>query len=92
MTTALGLAAAFFTTISYFPQLMKVWRTGETGDLSLKMLLALATGLALWIAYGVVKQDIAIIVANVVSVGFVGFILIFKLRTIRRSGGAASRT
>jgi MtN3 and saliva related transmembrane protein len=84
MITALGLAAAFFTTVSYFPQLLKVWRTRKTEDLSLKMLASLFTGLSLWIAYGVVKQDIAIIIANVVSVAFVGFIASFKLRAVFR--------
>ena len=82
--TVLGLAAALFTTASYFPQLLKVWRTRQTEDLSLKMLATLFTGLSLWIAYGVAKQDMAIIIANAVSVAFVAFIASFKLREIRR--------
>ena len=40
------------TTASYIPQLRKCWNTGETGDLSLKMLLLLTCGLGLWIVYG----------------------------------------
>lgn len=84
MTTFIGLAAAFFTTISYFPQLTKVWRTGETDDLSLKMLLALLTGLALWVVYGVFQQDMAIILANAVSVCLVGFVASFKLRAVMK--------
>ncbi len=84
MTTFVGLAAAFFTTISYFPQLSKTWRTGEAGDLSLRMLLALWTGLVLWVVYGVMQQDLAIIIANAISVGLVGFVAVFKLREIRR--------
>jgi len=93
VTTAIGLAAAFFTTVSYLPQLLKVWRTRECGDLSLKMLLTLATGLSLWIVYGVIKEDIAIILANVVSVGFIAFITSFKLREMAGARhGRASRT
>jgi MtN3 and saliva related transmembrane protein len=39
LETLIGTGAAFCTTISYVPQLKKSWTTGETGDLSLKMLL-----------------------------------------------------
>ena len=45
LETLIGAAAAFCTTVSYIPQLRKCWTTGETGDLSLKMLLLLACGL-----------------------------------------------
>lgn len=83
MTTFIGLAAAIFTTISYFPQLAKVWRTGQTGDLSIRMLLALLTGLSLWVVYGILQRDIAIIIANIISVCFVTFIAIFKIREMR---------
>jgi MtN3 and saliva related transmembrane protein len=63
----IGATAAFCTTVSYIPQLKKVWTTGETGDLSLKMLLLLAMGLALWTVYGLIRGDFVIIVANAVS-------------------------
>ena len=46
-TTLIGLAAAFCTTVSYYPQLKKCWETGSAGILSLKMFLTLATGVAL---------------------------------------------
>jgi MtN3 and saliva related transmembrane protein len=49
LETAIGAGAACCTTISYVPQLRKCWSTGETGDLSLKMLLLLVCGLGLWI-------------------------------------------
>ena len=53
LTTLIGLCAAVCTTVSYYPQLKKCWETGEAGDLSLKMFLILATGVALWAVYGV---------------------------------------
>src|SRR5882724_8717800 len=34
--TVIGLSAAFCTTVSYIPQLKKVWQTGSTEDISLK--------------------------------------------------------
>jgi len=79
-TTTLGSVAAFCTTVSYFPQLYKCWKTGEAGDLSLKMFSILATGIALWAVYGFLKSDYVIIVANVVSLALLCGILFFKLR------------
>ena len=78
--TFIGAAAAFCTTVSYIPQLKKVWETGETGDLSLKMLLLLAAGLGLWTVYGLMRADLVIIAANAVSLTFLSCIIFFKLR------------
>ncbi len=80
--TVIGLAAAFCTTISYIPQLRKVWQTGETKDISLKMFLILGAGIALWVVYGVLKGDPVIILANAVSLALLSGILFFKLRDV----------
>jgi MtN3 and saliva related transmembrane protein len=80
MNTAVGLFAALCTTVSYFPQLKKCWETGSAGDLSLKMFVTLAVGVATWIIYGVLQSDIVIILANTVSLLLLLGILYFKLR------------
>jgi len=80
LTTLVGLAAAVCTTASYVPQLRKCWATGSSGDLSLKMFLILATGISLWIVYGVLQGDLVIILANAVSLCLLAGILSFKLR------------
>jgi MtN3 and saliva related transmembrane protein len=79
-TTLIGLAAAFCTTVSYIPQLKKVWETGQTEDISLKMFLILAMGIALWVIYGVMQGDAVIILANSVSLLLLSGILFFKMR------------
>ena len=68
------------TTVSYYPQLKKCWETGSAGDLSLKMFLTLATGVALWVVYGFLKSDVVIIIANAVSLALLSGLLYFKLR------------
>lgn len=78
--TIIGGVAAMCTTASYFPQLKKCWETGEAEDLSLHMFSVLSCGIALWIAYGVMKGDWIIIVANSVSLACLAGILYFKLR------------
>ena len=82
-TTLIGLLAAFCTTISYYPQLKKCWDTGSAGDLSLKMFLTLAAGVALWVVYGFLKSDVVIIIANSLSFALLMGILYFKFREHR---------
>jgi MtN3 and saliva related transmembrane protein len=80
LETLVGTAAAICTTASYIPQLRKCWETGETGDLSLKMLLLLASGLGLWLVYGFLRADAVIVIANAISLALLGGILFFKIR------------
>ena len=63
----IGLAAAVCTTAANLPQLKKAWTTGQTDDISLKMLLLFACGRGLSVVYGVPQKDIIIILANSVS-------------------------
>ncbi len=87
LVTLIGLAAAFCTTISYIPQLKKIWESGDTEDISLKMFLILAAGIALWIVYGILRGDAVIILANSVSLAFLSAILFFKLRNVFQGRG-----
>jgi MtN3 and saliva related transmembrane protein len=80
--TLIGFTAAFCTTISYVPQVRKCWKTHSTGDLSLKMILLLATSISLWVVYGVLKSDMVIIAANSVSLVLLLNLLSFKLKEI----------
>ncbi|MDB5569455.1 MAG: loop repeat protein [Hyphomicrobiales bacterium] len=91
LETIVGSLAAFCTTVSYVPQVRKTWRTGETGDLSLRMVLLLAAGLGLWIVYGFLKGDWVIVAANTISLSLLCVILFFKMRELRQgrqTGGA----
>jgi MtN3 and saliva related transmembrane protein len=85
--TLIGLAAAFSTTISYFPQLKKCWDTGSAGDLSLKMFLILAIGIALWVVYGWLQADLVIILANSVS-----FVLLIGILWLHSNRGSRRRS
>ena len=67
LTSFLGFSAAALTTIANLPQVLKCWRTGNTDDLSPRMLLALSGGTALWTLYGVSQKDTAIVIGNSIS-------------------------
>jgi MtN3 and saliva related transmembrane protein len=80
LTNTLGGLAAFLTTVANVPQVIKCFRTRKAGDLSKKMLIALAMGFALWLAYGAMRSDVIIMMANAVSLGLVAILLWFKWR------------
>jgi MtN3 and saliva related transmembrane protein len=78
--TALGLIAGSLTTLSFAPQVVRAWRTRSTADLSLATLIVFLAGLLLWLAYGVVRGDPAIVAANAATAVFVGLILSIKTK------------
>lgn len=51
------------------------------------MLLLLATGLALWMVYGVLEADLVIIAANAISLAMLSAMLFFRLRRRGRDAG-----
>ena len=63
----LGLTAAFCTTISFLPQAIKVVKTKNTEALSLLMYSVFTVGVVLWLVYGILREDLAITLANFVT-------------------------
>ena len=82
--TILGLIAAALTTGAYVPQVVKTWRSGSSADLSLGTYAILLAGLFAWLAYGVILDDLPIILANVVTIGLVSAVLAHVLLSRRR--------
>ncbi len=79
-THLIGLAAAFCTTVSFLPQVLRAWRTRSTKDLSLSMFLVFTAGIFLWLIYGLIQHDVPLIAANGTTFLLSGSILYFKLR------------
>lgn len=78
--TLIGLAAGFFTTIAFVPQALKIWRSKSARDVSLQTFAALTLGVALWLAYGILKQEPPLILWNAVTLALAGAILAMKLK------------
>ena len=76
MTQWIGIVAGVLTATSMLPQLFKVIKNKEAEDLSFKMLFILISGIALWIVYGVKREDMPIIATNSFSL-LVNILLIF---------------
>ena len=60
----LGLSAGTITSITFLPQVIQIWKTRSARDISWGMLALLVFGVSLWLAYGIIAKDIAIIYTN----------------------------
>lgn len=63
----LGFSAGICVTISVIPQIWKVWKTKKVKDISLLTFSILTFGIAMWVVYGVLKNDLPIIITNSIS-------------------------
>ena len=78
--TYLGLFAAACTSLSFFPQVIKVIKSKSTKDISLAMFLIFCVGVAAWLVYGILLRDTPIILANIITLILAGIILGYKIR------------
>jgi MtN3 and saliva related transmembrane protein len=73
-----GLAAAALTSFGFIPQIILGYKSKHMKDVSLLMSLMLLSGMGLWLTYGILRNDIVIILANVVAVFLLGTIIVMK--------------
>jgi len=64
IVTLFGFTAGAVTSVGFIPQLIRGYRTKKLQDISYWMPFVLASGMLLWLLYGVFRGDIAIITAN----------------------------
>ncbi len=76
----IGLLAGTLTIISFLPQALKIVKTKKTKDISLVMYAVLATGLFMWMIYGVLTNNLPITLANSISFILAVIILVLKIR------------
>ncbi len=80
MIQYLGYFAGILTVGSFLPQVIRVWRTRQTRDLSLSMFALLSTASSLWIIYGAITRDWPVVLTNVGMVTLNGAIATAKVR------------
>ena len=78
LISVLGFLAGIITSIGFLPQLVKGYKTKKLDDVSYYMPAVLAAGMTLWLLYGVLRNDIAIIAANTFGVGCSVFLIVLK--------------
>lgn len=80
LVTGIGLAAGALTTSALIPQAVRIWRTKSAKDVSLTMLIVMVIGIILWIAFGLLRSEFAIIVTNAFALVIALMLLFLKLR------------
>ena len=78
----IGNIAALLTSISFLPQAIQIIKTKDTAGISLPMYIMFVTGIALWLVYGILLNDIPLILANVVTLSLSGLVLFLKIRAV----------
>ena len=75
----IGLTAGAMGGISLFPQVLKILKTKSTKDISREMFLLLGGSIFLWLVYGLLLNNLPIIIANFFGFIQVLIILFFKI-------------
>jgi len=76
----IGYFAAFFTTVAYIPQAIKVFREKHTTSISIGMYAMITTGIGLWFIYGLMIGSPSLLLANGITFVLALSILIMKIR------------
>lgn len=63
--TIIGLVAGTLTSVAAIPQVIKTLQSRHVRDISIWQPLLLAFGVALWMVYGILINDLPLIVANI---------------------------
>ena len=77
--TLIGLLAAVVSTVGFAPQVIKVYRTRMTRDLSLGLYIILLW-VFLWLIYGLLLGNLPIILGNGTACSMAAYIIFMKIR------------
>ncbi len=83
-TDLVGVLAACLTTFSFLPQAIKTWQSRSAHDFSWPYLCMFGTGVTAWDVYGLLKNDLPIILANTVTLALFMVIIATKILYTRK--------
>jgi MtN3 and saliva related transmembrane protein len=78
-----GTVAALCSMSSFAPQIAKIWRDRDAGEVSLVMYLVTVLGFSLWSAYGIMVRSWPVTVSNLICLGMAATVLVLKWRFSR---------
>jgi MtN3 and saliva related transmembrane protein len=79
-TELIGFLAATLTTGAFIPQVVKIWKTKSTRDLSWGMTAMFTFGVGFWLIYGLALGSPSITIANAVTLSLWLAIAVMKWR------------
>ncbi|MER8401443.1 SemiSWEET transporter [Mesorhizobium sp. M1348] len=77
--TVIGYLAALCSVTAFAPQAWKIIKTRDTSSISTLMYGINVLGFALWLTYGILKNEWALIITNVLILALSAFILVMTL-------------
>ena len=80
----IGFLAAACTTISFVPQLIRVWQLRSAREISLIMFSVFSLGVVFWLVFGLCIHSVPIILSNTTTLALSLGILVLKLRFDRK--------
>lgn len=80
----LGLMAGTLTTLSFIPQVLKIWQSKSGRDVSYGMFFMFSIGVALWLFYGWLIGATPIVVSNSLTLILAGAIIVMKFTYAKR--------
>jgi MtN3 and saliva related transmembrane protein len=83
-TQAIGLFAGICTSSSLLPQLVKTLKEKKAEEISKLMLFVLLIGVAGWVVYGFLRDDMPIIITNSFSLLLNIFLIILRFKYSRK--------
>lgn len=76
----IGFFAAILTTISFVPQVIKIYKSKETKSISLTMYVVFSLGILMWLIYGIHLKSMPMIIANAITLILTIYILFMKMK------------
>ena len=75
-----GLIAGAITSMGFIPQLVRGYRTKKLEDVSYYMPVILAIGMVMWLVYGILKEALAVVIANAFAITCCLILILMKKR------------
>ena len=76
----IGYIGGIFSSVSFLPQVIKIWKTKSANDLSMATLLLLTTNVSLWLSYGITINSIPLWLTNAIVLSMVLTMIYFKIK------------
>ena len=74
-----GLLGAFMSSVTFIPQVYKVWKTKSVNDLSMTTILIVFTSTIVWLVYAISLTLWPVILANSIVCVLSLFLVYFKI-------------
>jgi MtN3 and saliva related transmembrane protein len=76
----IGTIAGILVLSSFIPQIVKAYKTKKMSDVSVHLMILIASGMFLWVIYGFIRSDPVIIGTNATGCALNITLLAMKLR------------